>query len=227
MWRSVALRVLTLLFTGRHQNLTRKSVEIGLANKWSSILEVMNVCKLMNVDETWNLRLKRIGHRSQEKMGVIPHHQDRQDVEMPVEAPVESASVKRRSHAAADNEERARLRLRAECKRGQKHEKSDVLEPQAKTKARSEPRRGQKRESTQPLPDLQEEVTSTVLVTIGPPPNQGGSSSSADVVVNSSVATSVSVEYMIQTDASTSTSVGTQPASAFTIGTLCKESQRL
>ena len=52
-------------------------------------------------------------------------------------------------HAVA--EERARLRLRAEGKRGQKHDMQDVLEPQAKTKARLEPRRGQKRESTQPF----------------------------------------------------------------------------
>ena len=42
---------------------------------------------------------------------------------------VESASVKRGSDAVADNDERARLRLRAEGKRGQKHEKQDVLEP--------------------------------------------------------------------------------------------------
>ena len=45
-----------------------------------------------------------------------PAPQERQDVEMPVEAPVESASVKRGSDAVADNEERARLRLRAEGK---------------------------------------------------------------------------------------------------------------
>ena len=31
---------------GRHQNLTRKSVEMGSANKWSTILKVTNVCKL-------------------------------------------------------------------------------------------------------------------------------------------------------------------------------------
>ena len=63
-----------------------------------------------------------------------------------------------------------RLRLRAEGK------KSPELEP----------RRGQKRESTHPLPDLEEEVTSTVPVESGPAPIQGGSSSSADVPVNSS-----------------------------------------
>ena len=40
---------------------------------------------------------------------------------MLVEATVESASVKRGSDAAADIEERARLRLRAEGKRGHKH----------------------------------------------------------------------------------------------------------
>ena len=46
----------------------------------------------------------------------------------------------------------------------------DVLEPQAKTNARLEPRSGQKRESTQPLPDLEEEVTSTVPVESGSAP---------------------------------------------------------
>ena len=65
---------------------------------------------------------------------------ERQDVEMLVEAPAEAASVKRGSDAVADNEERARLRLRAEGKRGQKHDMQDVHETQAKTKARLEPR---------------------------------------------------------------------------------------
>ena len=102
--------------------------------------------------------------------------QERQDVEMPVEAPVESAFVKRGSDAVADNEERARLRPRAEGKRGQKHDMQDVLDPQAKMRARLEPRRGQKLESTQLVVDLEEEVTSTI---------QGGSSSSADVPVDS------------------------------------------
>ena len=45
-------------------------------------------------------------------------------------------------------------------------------------------RRGQQRESTQLLPDLGEEVTPTI---------RGGSSSSAVVLADSSVATSVSV----------------------------------
>ena len=116
--------------------------------------------------------------------------------------------MKRGSDAVAENEERARLRLRAEGKRGQKHDMQDVLEPQAKKRARLEPWRGQKRDSTQPLPDLVEEVASTI---------QGGSSSSADVPV----ATSVSVEDTVQTDVPTSTSVGTQPAGAGTLGTLC------
>ena len=70
--------------------------------------------------------------------------QERQEVEMPVEASVESASVKRGSDAAADDEERARLRLRAEGKRGPKHDIQDVLEPQVKTRARLEPRRGRR-----------------------------------------------------------------------------------
>ena len=41
---------------------------------------------------------------------------EQQDVEMPVETPVESASVRRGSDAVDDNEERACLRLRAEGK---------------------------------------------------------------------------------------------------------------
>ena len=80
-----------------------------------------------------------------------PALQERQDVEMPAEAPVESACVKRGSDAVADNEARARLRLRAEGKRGQKHDMQDVPEPQVQTRARLEPRRSQKRESTQPF----------------------------------------------------------------------------
>ena len=106
----------------------------------------------------------------------------------------------------------ASLRLRAKCKRGQKHDTQDVLEPQAKKRARLEPRWGQKRESTQLFQELEEEGTSTI---------QGGSSSSADVPVDSSVAASVSVEDMVQTDVLTSTSVETQPASAGAMGTLC------
>ena len=62
----------------------------------------------------------------------------------------------------------------------------------------------------QPL--FEDEVTSTV---------QGALSSSADVPVDSSVATSVSVEDMVQTDVPTSTSGRTQPARAGTVGSLC------
>ena len=97
----------------------------------------------------------------------------------------------------------------------------DVLEPQAKTGARLEPRWGQNRESSQPLPDLEEEVTSTVLVESGSAPIQGGSSSSADVPVNSSVATSASVEDMVQTSDLVSTTVGIQPASAGKVESRC------
>ena len=107
---------------------------------------------------------------------------------MPVETLVDSASVIRGSDAVADNEERAHLRLRAEGKQGQKHDIQDVLDPQAKTKVRLEPRRGLKRESAQPLPDLEEEVTSTVPVVSGSAPIQGGSSWSTDFLANSSVA---------------------------------------
>ena len=135
----------------------------------------------------------------------------RHDVEILVEAPVGSASAKRGSDAVADSQERARLRLRAEGKRGQKHDTQDVVETQAKTKARLVPRRGQKRESTPPLPDLEEEIENTTLtvpVVGGCAPIQGGSNSSTDVHVNSSVATCVSVEDMVQTSVPISTSVG-------------------
>ena len=148
-----------------------------------------------------------------------PAPQERQDVQMPVEAPFEPASVQRGSDAVVDNEDRARFRLGAEGKRGQKHDIQDVLKPQAKTRVRPEPRRGQKRESTQPLTDLQEEVTSTVPVESGAAPIQG--SWSADVPVDSSVGTSVSVEDTVQTSVPISTSVGIQPASSGTVGSLC------
>ena len=141
-------------------------------------------------------------------------------MEILVEAPAESASVQRGADAAADNEERARLRLRAEGKVGQKRDMQDDLEPQPKTKARLEPRRGQKRESTQPLPDLEEEVentTSTVpFATI-----QGGSNSSAGVPVNSSLAASMSVEDMVQTSVLVRSDVGLQPANSGAVGSLC------
>ena len=141
-------------------------------------------------------------------------------MEMPVEALVESASAKRGSDDVADNEERARLRLRAEGQRSQKHDMQDVLETQAKTRARLEPRRGQKRESTQPLPDLEEEVMSSVPVESGSAPIQGGLSSSADVPVNSSVATSLSVEDTVQSSDPISASVGIHLASPGTVGSL-------
>ena len=121
-----------------------KSVERGLASKWSTIPKVKKDCKLTNAGEMWNLRLRWTGHRSQEKMRGDPAPLGRHDVEILVEAPVGSASAKRGSDAVADSQERARLRLRAEGKRGQKHDTQDVVETQAKTKARLVPRRGSK-----------------------------------------------------------------------------------
>ena len=44
-------RVRTLLFMGRQQNLTRKSVEQGLESKWIIILRVTSVCNSTNADE--------------------------------------------------------------------------------------------------------------------------------------------------------------------------------
>ena len=116
-----------------------------------------------------------------------------------------------------ENEERARLQHRAEGKRGQKHDMQDVLEPQAKTKARLEPTRGQKFVCTPLLPDLWEEVTSTVSVVSGSAPIQGGSSSSTNVPVNYSVAASVRVEDMVRTSIPVSSDVGIQPAISGTV----------
>ena len=126
--------------------------------------------------------------------------------------------------AVADEEERARLRLRAEGKRHQKHDIQNVLDPQAKTKARLEPWRGQKRESTQLLPNLEEEVdntTLTVLVVCGSAPIQGGSSSSADVHVDSSAAVSMSVEDMVQTYVPLPSDIGIEPSTSGTVGSMC------
>ena len=67
---------------------------------------------------------------------------EQQDVEMPVDISSVSASVKRGADAVADDEERGRLRVRPEGKRGQQHHVQEVLESQAKTKARLEPRNG-------------------------------------------------------------------------------------
>ena len=99
--------------------------------------------------------------------GGDPAHQERQDVEMPVETLGESGSVKRGSDAVADNDERARF-------------------------------------------------FDTVPVKSASAPILGGSSSSADNLVDSSVATSVSVEDTVQTRVDISTSVGMQPASSST-----------
>ena len=90
-----------------------------LANKWSTILRRRRDLE------------PEIGAVARENEGE-PAPQERQVVETPVEAPAESASANRGS-VAADNEERVRLRLGAEGKRGQKHDMQDVLEPQTKT----------------------------------------------------------------------------------------------
>ena len=51
-----------LLFVERHRNFVQKSVEQGLASKWSTILKVTSVSKFANADDMWNLRLKWTGH---------------------------------------------------------------------------------------------------------------------------------------------------------------------
>ena len=66
---------------------------------------------------------------------------EEKDVPMPSAGSGEFTSVKRGAVAVADAEERARLRLRSEGKRGQNHDIEDTLEPKAKTEARQEFRR--------------------------------------------------------------------------------------
>ena len=120
--------------------------------------------------------------------------------------------MKRGSDAVADKEERARFcdsGLRA--KEARNTTNKTYWNPRPRRGPGLEPRRGQKRESTQHLPDLEEEVVNAVPVKSGSAPILGGSSSSADNLVNSSVATNVSVEDMVQTSVHISTSVGIQP----------------
>ena len=47
--------------------------------------------------------------------------------------------MKREADAVTDNGERARLRLKTEGKRDQKHETHDVFDPQVRMKVRLEP----------------------------------------------------------------------------------------
>ena len=108
-----------------------------------------------------------------DKMRADPALLKQLDVGMLVETLGESASVKRGAEAAADNEERARLRLRAEGKRGQTHDMQDVLGAPSQDDGQAGAQEEcQKRESTQPLPDLEEAVKSTVLVVSGSAPIQ-------------------------------------------------------
>ena len=74
---------------------------------------------------------------------------------------------------------------------------------------------------TQPLPNLEEEVTSTVPVVRSTAPISGGSSSSTDVPVNSSASASVRVEDMVQTSVLVPSDGGIPPSNAGTVGSLC------
>ena len=92
----------------------------------------------------------------------------------------------------------------------------DVLEPRLRLKARLEP-------STQPLPNLKEEVENTILTALvvrGSAPIQGSSSSGTDVLVDSSAAMSMSVEDMVQTSVPDPSNVGIQPSSSGIVGSL-------
>ena len=161
MRRQVAQRVLTLLHTARRRNLTRKNVEMGLANKQSTILKVTNICKLTYADETWNLRLKRTGHQWREKMRAEPAPQEQQDVEMRVEAPAESASIEtwigrwsqqRGTEPVCDPEQKAT--------KSQKHDMQRARTPGQDEG--QEPKRRQERENTRPLVDSS--VATSVIV---------------------------------------------------------------
>ena len=66
-----------------------------------------------------------------------------------------------------------------------------------------------------------ENTTLTVPVEFGSAPCQGGSTSSTDVPVHSSVAASMNVKDMVQTSVPVATSVGIQPTRSGTVGSLC------
>ena len=107
-------------------------------------LRVVNVCQHTNADEMWNLRLKRPRHQLWLTNANDPAPLEEQAVAMLTAMSGESPSAKRGTFAGADGEERARLRLRSEGKRGQKHDMEDIVELKAKAKARLEPRRSVK-----------------------------------------------------------------------------------
>ena len=110
--------------------------------------------------------------------------------------------MKRGSDAVADSEEPCSFcdsELRAKDARNTIYK--DVLEPQAKTRARPEPRvRSVKAHNLSKI--VEEGVTSTVPVKSG-----SAADSSAEVLIDSSVATSVSVEDMVQTSVPIATPV--------------------
>ena len=118
------------------------------------------------------------------------------------------------------DEDCARLRRKVEGKRGQNHDTGDSLgqdEGQAGAKGRS-----QQRESTQPFPDLEGDIGYAAVG--GSAPMVGRSSSSASVLVNSSM--TASVEDMVQTDVPLQPNVGipssiTRTVSSGTVGSLC------
>ena len=134
--QSSVQHVLKLLFMGRQQHLTRKSVGQRLASNWSTTLKVHELFQVhkRRRDVEPEVEVDRTPGVREDEGDPAPLGQ--QDVEMPVETIGEFASVKRGAEAVLDNEEGGRLRPRAKGKRGQKHDVQDVLEPQAKTKTK-------------------------------------------------------------------------------------------
>ena len=106
----------------------------------------------------------------------------------------ESTSVKRGPVAGSEDEERARLSGR-KASRGQTHDKEDILEPKAKVKAKSP--RGASRARAHSLSPIWKRT-----LWVARDPIEEGSSSSADVLVGSALAVSVTVEDVVQTGVS-------------------------
>ena len=79
----------------------------------------------------------------------------------------------------AVDEGNARSRHKSEALQCVKHGLEDIPEPEAK--ARPEPKREQKRESTQPFPEVEEEVEGPTSTIPGLTVEHGGSSSRANL----------------------------------------------
>ena len=129
------------------------------------ILKVTKVCKFTNADERWNREVEvDRAPVAKENDGDPAPLRTGNDVEMPAG---NTCRVRVCGHVewmlllttknvlVCDSELKANEASSTTCKM--------FWNPRPRPNVRLEPRRGQKRESTQPIPDLEEEVTSTVL----------------------------------------------------------------